>query len=81
MSALEDELWCPMFEEASDALQEHEKRKAKGKALENPSSTSFWEDIVSERKKKLHNISSPIYSKYDWKYFIIESRVLGPWRQ
>lgn len=51
-----------------------------GKTLENPSGGSFREDIVSERKI-IRNVYSPIYSKYDWKYFIIGSRVLGPSRQ
>lgn len=50
VSALEDALWCPMFEEASDAIQEHEKRTAMGKTLENPSCSSFWEDIVYQKK-------------------------------
>lgn len=30
VSALEDALWCPMFEEASHATQEHAKRTANG---------------------------------------------------
>lgn len=56
------------------------KGRKMGKTLENPSGSSLGEDIVSERKKN-SSIYSPIYSKYDWKYFIIDSRVLVPWRQ